>query len=118
MKLVQKPWGHEKIWAETQSYTGKILVIEPGHKLSRQYHNLKEETFLVLEGTLTLEIGAENILVLHLKEGATYHCPPGLVHRMFNDDSMNYLPIKIMEVSTSHPNDIVRLEDDYDRMGR
>ncbi len=60
MRIVDKPWGHEEIWAETKDYVGKILEINPGHKLSRQYHNLKEETFRVLEGILTLEIGAKD----------------------------------------------------------
>ena len=50
MRTVVKPWGYEEIWAETFNYVGKILVIKPGHRLSRQYHNLKEETFRVLSG--------------------------------------------------------------------
>ncbi len=118
MRIVQKPWGHEKIWAETSNYVGKILQIEPGHKLSRQYHNFKEETFFVMEGVLTLEIGqGEDISIFTLAEGATYHCSPGTVHRMVNDSSLNYLPVKVMEVSTNHLDDVVRLEDVYDRTG-
>jgi len=34
---VEKPWGHELIWARTDRYVGKILHIEPGHVLSLQY---------------------------------------------------------------------------------
>jgi len=56
---IEKPWGHEEIWAETASYVGKLLVIKPGEKLSRQYHNFKEETFRVLTGDMTLELGAD-----------------------------------------------------------
>jgi mannose-6-phosphate isomerase-like protein (cupin superfamily) len=116
MRIVQKPWGYEEIWAEASSYVGKILSINPGHKLSRQYHNLKEESFRVLEGTLTLEIGSgEDMITLFLKEGACYHCPPKTIHRMINDSSMNYLPVKVLEVSTNHLDDVIRLEDDYKR---
>src|SRR5207253_8853146 len=44
---VEKPWGHELIWARTDRYVGKILHIEPGHVLSLQYHNKKDESIYV-----------------------------------------------------------------------
>ena len=49
-----KPWGKEIIWAETPEYVGKLLYINEGHQLSLQYHEKKEETILVVEGTLEL----------------------------------------------------------------
>ena len=55
---VDKPWGHEIRWAVNNKYLGKILRIEPGQKLSRQYHEQKDETIYVLEGKLVLEIGS------------------------------------------------------------
>src|SRR5205807_7630157 len=45
---VEKPWGFELIWARTDRYVGKILHIEPGHVLSLQYHNKKDESIYVL----------------------------------------------------------------------
>ena len=45
---VDKPWGHEVIWAKTDKYVGKILVIEPNQRLSLQYHEKKKETIYVL----------------------------------------------------------------------
>ncbi|HVY36975.1 MAG TPA: cupin, partial [Polyangia bacterium] len=47
MKRVEKPWGHEMIWAVTDRYVGKVLHIKAGHKLSLQYHNKKDETVMV-----------------------------------------------------------------------
>lgn len=41
---VEKPWGHELVWAKTDRYVGKILHIEPGHVVSLQYHERKDET--------------------------------------------------------------------------
>ena len=35
--IVNKPWGHEEIWANTEKYVGKMLFIKEGSKLSRQY---------------------------------------------------------------------------------
>ena len=49
-RRVDKPWGHELIWAHTDHYVGKILVIETGKRLSLQRHEIKDETILVLRG--------------------------------------------------------------------
>ena len=47
MRRVEKPWGHEIVWAETERYVAKILFIRQGQRLSRQYHRRKDETFFV-----------------------------------------------------------------------
>src|SRR5437868_1438699 len=59
MRRVSKPWGYEIVWAETDRYVGKILHITAGHKLSRQYHVKKDETFLVESGEMDLEVGGD-----------------------------------------------------------
>lgn len=51
-RIVEKPWGFEHIWAETEDYVAKMLHINPKQRLSLQYHETKEETVYVLEGTL------------------------------------------------------------------
>ena len=56
---VIKPWGKEVIWAETKDYVGKLLYITEGHKLSLQYHEQKEETILVVSGTLEILVGGK-----------------------------------------------------------
>ena len=53
-RRVDKPWGHELIWAHTDRYVGKILVIETGRRLSLQRHEIKDETILVRSGRLRL----------------------------------------------------------------
>ena len=62
MRTVEKPWGKEEIWGETDKYLGKFLYINAGEMLSRQYHEVKEETICVLEGRLCLEIGGPHDL--------------------------------------------------------
>lgn len=115
MRIVQKPWGYEEIWAETTNYVGKVLVINPGHRLSRQYHNLKEETFRILSGELILEIGqGSEMQVSVLLPGESYHCIPKTIHRMICDIASPE-PVHVLEVSTNHLDDVVRLEDDYNR---
>ena len=111
-EYIKKPWGHEIIWAHTADYVGKLLTINYNHKLSRQYHKVKEETIFVLTGTLILEIGeGENIIRKELPQGQEFHITPGLVHRFIAE----FGDVELMEVSTPYLNDVVRLEDDYDR---
>lgn len=111
MRIVEKPWGHEEIWAETSRYAGKFLVIRRGEMLSRQYHQVKEETILVVDGALTLELGAgpDQVLVLH--PGETYHVTPGTIHRFCAPDQ----DVRLAEVSTPELDDVVRLADKYAR---
>ena len=111
MRIVDKPWGHEEIWAETARYAGKFLIISAGGMLSRQYHVKKEETIHVLEGTLILEIGQNPPQRLLLQPGETYHVTPGTVHRFCAGET----PVRLVEVSTPELDDVVRLEDKYAR---
>ena len=112
---VIKPCGKEVIWAETKDYVGKLLYITEGHKLSLQYHEQKEETILVVSGTLEILVGGKGrrgISTLRLSEGDTYHVTPRTVHRFAATCGTN---VVLAEVSTNYLDDVVRLEDDYDR---
>ena len=110
-RKIEKPWGYEILWAHCDKFVGKILVIEPGHKLSRQYHKVKEETIRVLKGSLTVEIGENNEKSYFLKEGQSFHVEPGTVHRFCAETDR----VELVEVSTPELDDVVRLEDDYSR---
>ena len=109
MRKVEKPWGFELIWAETSSYVGKLLHINAGHKLSLQYHVVKEETVFVIKGTL-YNYGEDGSITKVLP-GQSLHIHPGQVHRFGANESF----VEIIEVSTNHLNDVVRVEDDYGR---
>lgn len=109
MQIIEKPWGHEKIWAQTKSYVGKILFIKAGNRLSKQYHEFKEETVLVLKGTLSV-YDADN-QITNVYPGETFHVVPGQVHRF----GATYSNVEVVEVSTNHLEDVIRLEDDYSR---
>ena len=109
MRKIEKPWGHEIIWAETEGYVGKILHISAGHRLSKQYHETKEETVYVLSGVLC-NYEADNTITRVLP-GESFHVHPGQVHRFGANDC----DVELIEVSTPYLDDVVRLEDDYDR---
>ncbi len=114
MRRVDKPWGHEEIWAETHDYVGKVLYIKAGHRLSLQHHEVKEETVRVATGTMDLELsGVDGELVLHrLGPGEARHIAPGARHRM-----TAVTDCEVYEVSTPHLDDVVRHSDDYGREG-
>ena len=113
MTKIDKPWGYEIIWAKTDKYVGKILHINKNSRLSRQYHEIKEETIYVLNGELHLEIGQEdNLEVMNLTQGQTYHITPGLVHRFCALET----EVDLMEVSTPELADVIRIQDDYKRL--
>lgn len=111
MRRVDKPWGHELIWAHTDKYVGKILHVKAGHSLSRQYHKVKEETLLVQNGEMDLEVGTdENVKRVRMIPGDVFHVAPGVVHRMTAVTTLD-----VIEVSTPELDDVVRLEDAYGR---
>jgi mannose-6-phosphate isomerase len=113
MRRVEKPWGHELIWAQTDRYVAKVLFIKQGHKLSRQYHQVKDETLFIETGELDLEVSqGADVRTVRMKPGDTFHVTPGTIHRM-----IAAVDVRVFEVSTPELNDVVRLEDDYGREG-
>jgi len=113
-RFVQKPWGHEEIFAETDRYAGKLLAVKAGESLSLQYHENKEETLRVLEGLIVFETGNDAALLksIELGPGDVFHIPPGLIHRM---EALT--DCTLIEVSTADLDDVVRLSDRYGREG-
>jgi len=113
-RTVDKPWGHELIWAHTDRYVGKILHIEAGEALSLQYHRVKDETIMVLRGRLRFEHFAEGAepAVTELAPHQPFHIGPGVRHRMTAVEDTD-----VLEVSTPELDDVVRLDDRYGRTG-
>jgi|GEM_PF-165227 dTDP-4-dehydrorhamnose reductase/mannose-6-phosphate isomerase-like protein (cupin superfamily) len=114
VRRVEKPWGHEIIWAHSDRYVGKLLFIRAGERLSLQYHEQKDETVYVLSGKMAFEVGPKDAPRedLIMKAGDAYHITPLTVHRMIALEDT-----QILEASTTELNDVVRLEDKYGRQG-
>lgn len=112
---VEKPWGHELIWAHGARYVGKILHIRAGEALSLQYHRVKDETLYLLAGELALEVGDDeaDLQVLTLAPGDAIHLWPGRRHRLTARRDCD-----VLEVSTPELDDVVRLADRYGRTGK
>lgn len=107
-KFIGKPWGRELWLAEEDEYAGKILDIREGCRTSLHYHKEKKETLYVLKGKLKLNTSDAKEFILDIGDSITIL--PKEVHRLFA-----IAALKIVEVSTSKPDDVVRVEDDYGR---
>jgi mannose-6-phosphate isomerase len=113
-RRVEKPWGWELVWAETDKYAGKLLFVRAGEALSLQLHEVKEESWLVREGRALLELGSaeDELEEREIVAGEAYHLLPGTIHRLTAvEDTL------VIEVSTAQLDDVVRLEDLYGREG-
>lgn len=113
-RRVEKPWGWELVWAETEAYVGKLLLVRAGESLSLQYHEVKDESWLVQEGRARLELGlvGESLEVVEVGPGDAFRFRPGTVHRVTALEDL-----LVLEVSTPQLGDVVRLEDRYGREG-
>ena len=112
---VDKPWGYELIWAHTEQYVGKVLFVRAGQALSLQYHEQKDESWYVQAGRASLELGqvGEELTATEIGAGDSFRYRPGTVHRVTAIDDTT-----ILEVSTPHLDDVVRLDDRYGRPER
>ncbi len=113
-RRVEKPWGHELIWAHTERYVGKLIVIEAGKRLSLQKHLKKDESIYVVRGKLrlVLEDDAGALQEIDLGPGEHRRIAVGRIHRFIALER-----VELMEVSTPELDDVVRLEDDFGRKG-
>ena len=113
VERVDKPWGHELLWALTDDYAGKVLFVRAGESLSLQFHRMKDESWYVQDGRAELELGETGEKLLDrevITPGDAFRFPPGTVHRIRALEDTT-----IVEVSTAHLDDVVRLEDAYGR---
>jgi mannose-6-phosphate isomerase len=111
-RRVEKPWGHELWFAQTERYAGKLLHVRAGQRLSVQYHERKDETSYVLSGRLRLSRGpsADSLVTTDLVAGAVWRSEPREIHTIEAlEDTV------VVEVSTPELDDVVRLADKYGR---
>jgi mannose-6-phosphate isomerase len=111
---VPKPWGSEQIWALTERYCGKVIRISAGKRLSLQRHERKEESLIVMRGTLRLHLEDDEgvVRVLELGPGESAHVDTHRIHRFEAATD-----VELVEVSTPEIDDVERLEDDFGREG-
>ncbi len=114
-----RPWGYYQSLDQGRRHQVKRIVVKPGARLSLQKHAQRAEHWTVVEGVAEITLGMERdaLEVMTVAENQTVHIPKGAIHRMANPGKT---PMAIIEVQVGDylgEDDIVRLEDDYGRLG-
>jgi mannose-1-phosphate guanylyltransferase/mannose-6-phosphate isomerase len=112
---VHRPWGNYQSLDRGERYQVKRIVVNPGGRLSLQKHAHRAEHWVVVRGTALVTIGGEKKT---LKENESVYVPLGAVHRLENPGTT---PVEMIEVQSGNylgEDDIVRLEDVYQRPER
>jgi mannose-6-phosphate isomerase-like protein (cupin superfamily) len=106
-----RPWGRFEKFHENKSCTVKLIYVNANSRLSLQYHKKRSEFWKVIKGTAVVEIDKKTIV---LRVGETITIPRQAKHRVLALES----DCIILEIAYGRfdENDIVRLEDDYQRV--
>lgn len=114
-RVVEKFWGREIWYTLTKDYCLKQIFIKKGHRTSLQYHEKKEETNVIISGKAKVTVQylpTRGFLTYVATVGDFFHFRPGDQHRFEALEDF-----VMMEASTIHVDDVVRLSDDYNREG-
>jgi mannose-6-phosphate isomerase len=112
-KKIEKPWGYELIFtSEELPYTGKIMHINEGKRLSLQIHDKKQETQMLINGKCNLIHDNKDgqLITEEMEPNKGYTAHVGQRHRL-----QAITDCDIFEVSTPENGNTYRLEDDYSR---
>ena len=109
--IVEKPWGRVVTYAHNQPSTVRVITVEPGQETSVHFHRMRDETWVVLDAGLTVEIGDRSIPA---SPGEEFVIPAEQTHRI---RCAGPAPGRILEVAYGYTSeeDDQRIEDDYGR---
>jgi mannose-6-phosphate isomerase-like protein (cupin superfamily) len=110
---IEKPWGYELIFTPPESPTvAKLLHLNSGARFSLQYHQIKEETIVLVKGRANIYLGEtkETVVKDEMLKNHGYFINSKLIHRCEAITECD-----ILESSTKEDGTTVRLEDDYNR---
>jgi len=113
VRKIDKPWGYELHWVpEGMPYMGKVLHIDGGKRLSLQIHDVKQESYWLINGECNLIIDNENgeLITINMEKGKGYTTKVGQRHR-----HQAVTDCDIIEVSMPESGNTWRLEDDFSR---
>jgi len=107
-----RPWGRWAVLDAGPGFTVKRIEVEPGHRLSLQYHHHRSEHWLVIDGEGEVEIDE---MTISIKQRSHVHIPLKAVHRVKNTGKNTLIILELQQGDVLDEDDIVRLEDDYAR---
>lgn len=108
----KRPWGRWEVLDVGERHIVKRITVNPGHMLSLQYHDHRDEHWVVVRGKAVITLGKETI---SRKENETAYIPAGTVHRIGNEgpELLEFIEIQTGEILSE--DDITRLGDNYGR---
>jgi len=107
-----RPWGEYWVLEDTETHKVKRILVYPGQRLSLQYHHHRAEVWTVVSGIGTITINKD---IKDFKAGEVAQIPLGAHHRMENKTSEPVVFIEVQYGTYFGEDDIVRVEDDYNR---
>ncbi len=108
-----RPWGSYTILEDTPGYKIKRIEVKPGKRLSLQKHFHRNEHWIVVSGSATVTIGETTTL---LRPNESTYIQMGEVHRLSNEGKIPVVLIEAQVGEYTGEDDIVRLEDDFQRL--
>lgn len=112
LEIGDRPWGKYFVLADEPNYKLKRIIVEPGQRLSYQYHHHRQEFWTIVEGKATVILDGEDI---HLEYGQSIFIPQGSKHRIMNSGTTPLVFIEVQTGTYFGEDDIIRLDDDYQR---
>ncbi len=111
VRTVDRPWGHFRQFVANQPVTVKTITVQPGHRLSLQRHDQREEMWQILDGPMDVVVGDQ---AWRAQPDELVWIPRGSAHRIGNPGRR---PGRVLEIAFGafEEEDIERLEDDYQR---
>ena len=107
-----RPWGKYFVLADEPHYKLKRIEVQPGHRLSYQFHHKRQEQWTIIEGNATVILNDEEI---SLSYGESIFIPQGAKHRIMNQSDKLVVFIEVQTGTYFGEDDIVRIQDDYER---
>jgi mannose-6-phosphate isomerase len=108
------PWGTWLVLDDQPEFKVKRIQVLPGHRLSYQKHNKREEHWQVVRGEAKVTIDGQEHAV---GAGECIRIPKGALHRIENAGSELLVFIEVQRGEYFGEDDIVRIADDYGRSG-
>ena len=108
----ERPWGRFFVLHDEPTYKLKRIEVDPGGRLSYQYHHKRSEAWTIVEGIGVITMDGIDI---EYTRGQTVPIPQGVKHRIENKHSEKVVFIEVQTGTYFGEDDIVRIEDDYNR---
>ena len=112
-EIDERPWGKYEVLLDDPTTKVKRITVNPGQKLSYQYHHKRQECWIVIKGNLTIVLDDEKVF---REYGESFRIPKGAKHRAWNETDEIVEFIEVQTGTYFGEDDIVRISDDYNRI--